>query len=252
VSRSTAHHLGSVSILSFYRGYRSERTSDKLHKVASTTVQPMGGHETLLEVNQLKYVSRQLNNETRTLVITYSYPVFEQSVDEVVGFLKVLPVSLHSRLGTLSIQDHTPYSSILKHKPVPVWADLVDLCKATPTIKVQVRLLGYDFQGILCEAIVLAIWARADQDLINKISTDAKYKQGVLNTLFRDERVGGYSDAQCLHLPPNVRLFPSVSELDEAAFLEYHGDLEGLVLPGVKDRLQGWVPIARDMVENGV
>jgi hypothetical protein len=226
-------------------------TSDKIHEVA---VQPTDDLGTVLEMNQLKYACRQLYNETKTLAFTHSNLLFENSVD-VVAFLKALPISIHIRLGTLPIQDKRVYSSILRHKPVPEWAELVTFCKATPTITIRIQLKRYEVDrapSILCQGLVLAMWVRADQVLINKITTDVVYKKNILDALLYQDGVSVLNDAHCLDLPPSIRSFPSTSVFDEVSFKKWHNFLAGAVLPGVPNGLEDWVPIARDIIEQGV
>ncbi|KAF1848579.1 uncharacterized protein K460DRAFT_415119 [Cucurbitaria berberidis CBS 394.84] len=234
-----------------FRFYPPAVTDKKLPPVgrndinlALVTKEVIGGPVTLQEVNQLKYVCRQLKNETKTIIVGTDL-LFERGAYQFTKFLDVLPTPLFNHLESVTILEnrHSNGSvSFLHSKP---WQTIVDLCRRNPTFTVRMRLpwLNANFLLNSHPALKIAFFIRLDSDFVQKVASLTS--PTILNNL------GWTRNCAFVDFPINIRISPLDEEFDEEAFRVMHRQWihrTQLARIGV----EAWVDWYKDIYNNGI
>lgn len=196
------------------------------------------------EVNQLKYVCKQLYNETRGLetscnTITFDNPT--NAVEHCTTFLHSCP-SLHSAAIKCSIQSFRETSSkgrfgaIEKH------------CMTHPNTLVKIYIPYWSQADPRFISIALFLLS----NLRNRSGTDLVYRLAQLTMLSGVEALGSGAYPKSMQIPHNMRLFPIDDQFNRSIFEQSCQKHETMALPTTRVEMKEILDIVESWFDFGL
>jgi hypothetical protein len=180
------------------------------------------------EINQLKYVCRQLRNETKNILVCGNKLVFGYGPRDLVDFLKTLPVPLCSLLREITVWEHRdlPVENFFGDKS---WSMVNRICTKHNAITIRMiwpslvderKFLRYEYVTI-SRVLAIAVRARKDTAFIDKISAHGNWRTILMHTaLFYGRPSSKIEEVirQDPKLSDSIRIFPSHEQFQEHHF----------------------------------
>jgi hypothetical protein len=180
--------------------------------------------KTATEINQLKYVCRQLNHETKNLLLCANKLVFGYGPRDLLSFLEVLPKTLHDCLQEITIWEHRKLLASKFHHD-RWWCTIDNICKKQDAFTIRMiwpslvsrasmSWLGDrgDRDSITSRIALFTICARKDMTFVNKVSADRHWRDFLTRGVYRAQRRVSRQQAvikRDLVLSDKIRIFPS-------------------------------------------
>lgn len=171
------------------------------------------------EVNQLKYVCRQLNTETKSLTLKVNEVIFGAGMAEIVLFFRECPSAMleHSSVVTimsseLCLDSESPSDRVRKG-----FDTLRNFCQRYTEVLVCLRheYLHPERCTILINAFNFQVHHRNDSSLIDQIWKEADEQAMVIADIKTS-----FSREQIKVLPANLRMYPPFTTFDAQGFIE--------------------------------
>jgi hypothetical protein len=202
------------------------------------------------ELNQLKYVCRQLRNETQGLVLRDSELMFEGGLGQLKNFLCTVPASLVSTLRPVSVIPSFGNFHLLEDSSACEYLKV--FCRQNPTFSIRVRHSWLDLSKarFFENAMVFALHLRKDRSFGRRLylspATHARYISWALEWSRGVQLIDNLDE-----YPPNFRVFPRTQCFDEMVLRRaLHNDtLVARPMPGGIDAA---IALASEILEHGI
>jgi hypothetical protein len=172
--------------------------------------------ENYRKVNQLKYVSRQLLEETRNLEIQGRLHFADQAESSAIEQCARFLFSTSAHWGLISqLSIKTSIKQYQTEQSCTNLARIEEFCRRHPRIMVRLHAPYWSQQhpSFILSAISLSIMLRANTFLLQELSFLPISE--IVQNWFEDEEY----QAIMIELPPNLRLFPCDDKFNEEAFV---------------------------------
>lgn len=227
-------------------------------------LRPLRSFSTLPEFNQLKYVCRELYNDTAALELKYNDLAFSQvaraelepdrqlleftRLCSLTKFAWLTTVELHIKALAIPYYEHLSY--FLKPHHMNAYARVAQFCRKHPAISVKYILnsftwlsafhAAHESGGFINQGIVLQKTLR-DRDVSWLNPKMARYLL-TMGTYFRGDR------KEQSWFTSNLRLFPRQGAFDEKIFRR---GATGVRFEGIKGGIDTWITTVKDWLEKG-
>ena len=174
----------------------------------------------LAQANQLKFVSRQFNADTKGLTLSLNEVVFERGIKDFNDFASAAPSAVLNRLRTVTIMsselcwDREPENE----EASDAIHALIRFCKSHPHVLVRLRhahLHPTEFP-IFLQSVAYGLYLRGDETMVERVLIDLGERAIVMRHISFTMRI---SDRQIY--PSNLRVYPLFAKLDEKSFNAY-------------------------------
>ncbi|KAF1840336.1 uncharacterized protein K460DRAFT_437402 [Cucurbitaria berberidis CBS 394.84] len=234
--------------LSEPEGLRYHQNSDSVGFYRRTETSKNDSHDS--EANQLKYVCRRLNQETRGLGIRYNMLYFDNFM-HASWFLDGYPEKCHGYLSLIDIAEGNVNGSWIDAD-----AKIVKLCVDQPHVMVRerTRLLRSNDRYLVRKVICAQYGLRASTELARRIIADEYVRGSILrdcNELFKVSMVAEIKS----RVPQNYRMFPAEESFDEQAFRKMIKDNSFLferLIPKLNGGLECLIAVLKELFERGI
>lgn len=196
------------------------------------------------EINQLKYVCRQLNFETKTVIVRINDLIFERGAYPLSRFLDAIPPSMQQHLQKLVVLENRKWSVctgmlFLLDEP---WQNVLDYSRACSEFTVQVHL---SWLKPKCISMMLFI---AAMSLCTRRQIPIDATGSALPSFINVFNSWTDSGIPNIHVPSNVRFFPPDMDSEEGPYGSTRGCYRyPCIAPAGKD-----LEIIKHVVENGL
>ncbi|KAH5325992.1 hypothetical protein HBI12_080990 [Parastagonospora nodorum] len=198
------------------------RSNDTAFKCYKQPLAQAGGHhemgafsksptDTLVEVNQLRFVNKELHAETRALALRYNNLAFN-SIGDANEFLKNCALSQQAHLHTLTIH----CTRISGHGNPPAMKSIVQFCRAHPgaTVRIKHSCNNPNVPISLMRIASREYRMRGTHKLLNAIFAPGCGQREAHIESFEAKLKG----AKIRSPPRNFRFFPCITSFDERTF----------------------------------
>jgi len=147
------------------------------------------GLETAMEINQLRHVCRQLEEETKNIVVYRNDLVFACGPLDLLNFLEEVPMTLHSYLREMTVWEHRPLL-VREFIADPCWRLIARICEEYYAFTIRMiwpslmekKSIHTCSCWIIRKIVALAVHARKDRTLISKMSDVGWWRNILLRT----------------------------------------------------------------------
>jgi hypothetical protein len=216
--------------------------------------------KTATEVDQLKYVCRQLNHETKNFLLCANKLVFAKGPRDLLSFLEALPKTLHGCLRGVTVWEHRDLSEedFFQDR---WWCIIAGNCMKQDAFTVQMiwplllegthpNWLGAEL-SIICRIAIFAVCARKDPTFVKKLIYANKDWREDLTRIVHLAQVRVSSKQasmqQASFLSDKIRIFPSHEKLPD------HNSLHSFDLFWLpKEEEIDCIATVKEVFENGI
>jgi hypothetical protein len=210
------------------------------------------------ELNQLKFVNRQLYRETRALVLRYNDITFNDVV-ALALFLRSCPTSQYQRLRTFNLEHGIFRPNTLYYTADPEAVEEVfQFCRQAPHVLVRnhenIPIARAQF---LLVAIEVQIAARKSLEMLESVLSTSDGRRKALRSALEKSKLGSLDEVPG-NVPANFRVFVPLHTSEDEALLEFRNaclesdKVRNGVLPYVHGGLDHWEGIVRDIIRRGI
>lgn len=208
------------------------------------------------ELNQLKFVCRQLNVETKCVSMSINAIVFSKGIPDFIEFTTSFPKSVLNQISTVTIYHKQDYDDHRFCMPSDR-ASLLEFCKQQPYTSVKLRHSWLDPHepDIFQRMNEFSIHFRNDREAVARMIADLNEQQWwidkAVDTWYADTEVLKFDDLK--EYPQNLRAFPPCKTLNDVVFKDHYlADAIDMLDVNTSNDLPGGVELVKGVFERGI
>ncbi|EAT89347.1 hypothetical protein SNOG_02616 [Parastagonospora nodorum SN15] len=223
-----------------------------LHSTHELGSQPLGIATS--ELNQLKFVCRQLNVETKCVSTSINAIVFLKGIPDFIEFATACPKSVLNQISSVTIHHEQEYDDHNFCEPSH-GTSLLDFCKQQPYTSVELRHSWLDphepdfFQRM----IEFAIHFRNDRGVVARVTASLNAQQYLIHRAVDIWYANTDISDRLKEYPRNLRAFPPYKTLNDVVFKDHYlADAIDMLDVNMSDGLPGGVELVKGVFQRGI